>query len=63
MPVDPWGPKVIKEATAARDKIVEGIKSLQALGQGVLQQRFQQNATVIPAQDPELTGGEEEEKK
>lgn len=63
VPVDPWGPKVIKEATAARDKIVEGIKSLQALGQGVLQQRFQQNATVIPAQDPELTGGEEEEKK
>ncbi|MDX6559997.1 MAG: hypothetical protein QOF72_3046 [Blastocatellia bacterium] len=63
VPVDPWGPKVAKEAAAARDKIVEGIKSLQALGQGVLQQRFKQNATVIPAQDPELTGGKDEDKK
>jgi hypothetical protein len=32
IPVDPWGPKYAKEAMAARQQIISGIKSLQKLG-------------------------------
>lgn len=63
VPVDPWGPEIAKGARAAHDQIIAGIKSLQALGQRVLQQRFQKNAAVEPAVDPELTRGEDEDDK
>jgi hypothetical protein len=32
VPVDPWGPKIGKEAEAARDSIVRGVRELQRLG-------------------------------
>jgi hypothetical protein len=35
VPVDPWGPKIGKEAEAARDSIVGGIRELQRLGKEV----------------------------
>ena len=35
VPVDPWGPKIGKEAAAARDEIVRGIRELQRLGKEV----------------------------
>jgi hypothetical protein len=63
VPVDPWGPEIAKGARAAHDQIIAGLKSLQTLGQRVLQQRFQQNAVVEPAVDPELTGGEDDDDK
>ncbi len=41
VPVDPWGPKIGKEAEAARDSIVGGIRVLQRLGEEVEQLREQ----------------------
>lgn len=35
VPVDPWGPKIGKEAEAARDSIVNGVRELQRLGKEV----------------------------
>ena len=32
VPVDPWGPKIGKEAEAARDSIIAGVRELQRLG-------------------------------
>lgn len=39
VPVDPWGPKLGKEAAAARDAIVTGIRELQRLGAEVQELR------------------------
>lgn len=54
VPVDPWGPLVAKEATAARKAIVQGIKTLQSLGAKVIEQRTKASAQVSPSVDPEL---------
>jgi hypothetical protein len=35
VPVDPWGPKIGKEAEAARDSIVSAVRELQRLGNEV----------------------------
>jgi hypothetical protein len=43
VPVDPWGPKIGKEAEAARDSIVGGIRVLQRLGEEVETLREQAN--------------------
>jgi hypothetical protein len=54
VPVDPWGPLIAKEATAARKAIVQGIKTLQSLGAKVIEQRTKARAQVSPSVDPEL---------
>jgi hypothetical protein len=41
VPVDPWGPKIGKEAEAARDSIVSAVRELQRLGNEVQKLREQ----------------------
>jgi hypothetical protein len=41
VPVDPWGPKIGREAEAARDSIVSGVRELQRLGKEVEELRDQ----------------------
>jgi len=54
IPVDPWGPKIVKEAETARTQIVEGIRQLQRLGKEVNVNREQVTKQVAPAVDPDL---------
>jgi hypothetical protein len=54
IPVDPWGPKVAKQAAAFRGAIVKGIEGLQTLGKNLAKRRAAAAAEKEPAEDPEL---------
>jgi hypothetical protein len=41
VPVDPWGPKIGKQAEAARDQIITAVRELQQLGNEVEKLREQ----------------------
>ena len=41
IPVDPWGPKIGKDAEAARDSIISAVRELQRLGNEVVKLREQ----------------------
>jgi hypothetical protein len=56
VPVDPWGPDVVKQTAAARQLMLDGMKQLQQIGAKVVQQRGQAAASVPPAVDLEATG-------
>jgi hypothetical protein len=53
VPVDPWGPKVAKEAADARAQILAGMRRLQELGAKVAATRAVQAAALPPAVDLE----------
>ena len=63
VPVDPWGPKVAKQATAARDLMLKGMRQLQDLGNSLAVQRAAAAANVPPAVDIEAQGDEEKSAK
>lgn len=52
IPVDPWGPKVAREAEAARAQVLNGIRTLQKLGKEVETNREEIANQVAPAVDP-----------
>jgi len=60
IPVDPWGPKYIKETKVAFDEIIHGIKSLQRLGKEVYAER-KKLANNIPLAPDEGSPEDEEE--
>jgi hypothetical protein len=55
VPVDPWGPKVVKEAEAARKQIVKGLMTLRKLGSELAQSRLKvaSAAPLAPDDDDE----------
>ncbi len=53
VPVDPWGPLVVKEAAAARELMLQGMRRLQEIGARVIVQRVKTAAGVPPAVDLE----------
>ncbi len=59
VPVDPWGPLVVKEATAARDLMLKGMRQLAELGGRLVAQRTAAATAVPPAVDLDAQGGEE----
>ena len=66
IPVDPWGPKIVRQATAARTKVLAGLKALQELGEEVFAERKEEALEVEVAPDegsPEAEEMEEEAKK
>jgi hypothetical protein len=54
VPVDPWGPKIVKEAEAARAALLSAMKTLQQIGARVVVEREKVAQAVAPSQDPEL---------
>jgi hypothetical protein len=66
IPVDPWGPEVAKEATAARHAVVQGLKELQNLGAKVAKLRSKATSMIPPSVDADYeealakTGGKQE---
>jgi hypothetical protein len=66
IPVDPWGPKVIREARAAQTKVISGLEKLQQLGKEVFAERKKMAREVEVAPDegsPEAEEMEEEARK
>ena len=65
VPVDPWGPKVIREATVARRQMLNAMLKLQAIGSRVAQIRETAAANVPPSVDLDALGesGEDGAKK
>ena len=63
IPVDPWGPKYVKEAGAAWDQIRKGVKSLQKLGAGVNADRKKQANAAPLAPDDDSEEEDEDEKE
>jgi hypothetical protein len=63
IPVDPWGPKVARDAGAARAKVLAGLAALQKLGTDVFAQRKQAGLKVEPAPDEGSPEGEEMEEE
>ena len=66
IPVDPWGPKIARDARAARDKVLAGLKTLQELGEDVFAERKRAALEVEVAPDegsPEAEEMEEEARK
>jgi hypothetical protein len=55
VPVDPWGPRIGKEAEAARDEIVNGVRELQRLGNEV--QTFREQAERFEGEIAHSEGG------
>ena len=66
IPVDPWGPKITRDARAARNKVLAGLKTLQELGKDVFDDRKRAALEVEVAPDegsPEAEEMEEEARK
>jgi Kelch motif len=63
IPVDPWGPKVVREARAARTKVLAGLKTLQELGEDVFAERKKAALEVEVAPDEGSPEGEEMEEE
>ena len=63
VPVDPWGPKVVKQATVARSAMLKGMQQLQRLGATVAQNRAKTAARVPPAVDLEAKEAVEDKPK
>src|ERR1700694_571086 len=59
VPVDPWGPLVAKQATAARDLMLKGMRQLEALRSRLVVKRTAAAANVQPAVDLDAQGNEE----
>ncbi len=55
VPVGPWGPELAREAKAAHEEIIAGIKRLEALGKQVANKQAHAAASVAPAVDPRLS--------
>ena len=56
VPVDPWGPKIAKQAAAARELMLKGMRLLQDLGNSLVVQRATAAANVPPAIDLDALG-------
>jgi len=65
IPVDPWGPKYAKEAVAARQQVIKGLKALQQLGAELNTNRKKiANATPLaPDEDSEQEELDKKKKK
>jgi len=60
VPVDPWGPDVVKATAAAHELMLKGMRQLQEIGARVVVNRAKAAKTVSPAVDPEAIGAEED---
>ena len=58
IPVDPWGPKVAREAGAAQKRALDGLRTLEKLGTQVFAERRAESLEVEVAPDE---GSEEDE--
>jgi hypothetical protein len=56
---DSWGPLVAKQATAARDLMLKGMRQLEDLGSRLVAKRTAAAADVPPAVDLDVQGEEE----
>ena len=63
VPVDPWGPDVVREATAARRQMLTAMRTLQRIGSQVVQVRTNAAAAIPPAVDLDALGEGGDEKK
>jgi len=59
IPVDPWGPDILRSARAARNNAVTGLRLLQKLGARVDRQRLAHAREAAPERDPSLARGPE----
>jgi hypothetical protein len=57
--LDPWGPLVAKQATAARDLMLKGMRQLEDLGSRLVVKRTAAAADVPPAVDLDAHGDEQ----
>ncbi|MBV9127735.1 MAG: hypothetical protein JO117_06565, partial [Verrucomicrobia bacterium] len=60
VPVDPWGPDILRQATEARAQMLAGMQRLQELGATVTQTQVALAANVAPAKDLDALGEGEE---
>ena len=60
IPVDPWGPKVVREAGAAQKKALDGLRTLEKLGNEVFAERRREALEVEVAPDEGSEDDEEE---
>jgi hypothetical protein len=58
IPVDPWGPKIAREAEAARAQVIQGVERLRQLGDRLHAKRFDASRQVAPAVDEEAEAGQ-----
>ncbi|MEO6740403.1 MAG: hypothetical protein ABIP20_09140, partial [Chthoniobacteraceae bacterium] len=63
VPVDPWGPDVVRKATAARQKMLAAMQTLQKIGAQVAQVRANAASAVPPAVDLEALGAEDDDEE
>jgi hypothetical protein len=63
IPVDPWGPKIAREAAAAREEMLNGMRRLQELGHEVSFKRTNLAKDVPPSVDPDVEEAEARLKK
>jgi hypothetical protein len=63
IPVDPWGPKVVRETKSAQTKVLSGLKALQELGKVVFAERKKASLEVEVAPDEGTPEGEEMEEE
>ena len=63
IPVDPWGPRVVRRAAAARAKVLSGLETLEELGNEVFAERKKEALEVEVAPDEGSEEAEEMERE